>query len=69
MVSGTAGTFCILERGGEIIATGAYKPYDKDTAEIKRIWTKSSLRQQDWRRVWCRNWNVGRYSRATAGYI
>lgn len=36
----------VLERHGEIIATGAYKPYDKDTAEIKRIWTKSSLRQQ-----------------------
>lgn len=46
MVSGTSGTFCGPERGGEIIATGAYKPYDKDTAEIKRIWTKSSLRQQ-----------------------
>lgn len=29
-------------RGGEIIATGAYKPYDKDTAEIKRIWTKAA---------------------------
>ena len=40
------GLFVVLERGGEIIATGAYKPYDKDTAEIKRIWTKSSLRQQ-----------------------
>lgn len=46
MVSGAAGTFVVLERHGEIIATGAYKPYDKDTAEIKRIWTKSSLRQQ-----------------------
>lgn len=40
------GLFVVLERNGEIIATGAYKPYDKDTAEIKRIWTKSSLRQQ-----------------------
>ena len=40
------GIFVVLERDGEIIATGAYKPYDKDTAEIKRIWTKSSLRKQ-----------------------
>lgn len=42
MVSGAAGTFVVLERRGEIIATGAYKPYDKDTAEIKRIWTKAA---------------------------
>nr|WP_233608917.1 GNAT family N-acetyltransferase [Citrobacter sp. FDAARGOS_156] len=40
------GIFVVLERNGEIIATGAYKPYDKDTAEIKRIWTKSNLRKQ-----------------------
>ena len=35
-----------LERDGEIIATGAYKPFDEHTAEIKRIWTNKTLRQQ-----------------------
>lgn len=40
------GIFIVLEREGEIIATGAYKPYDQQTAEIKRIWTKSTLRKQ-----------------------
>lgn len=45
------GLFVVLERGGEIIATGAYKPYDKDTAEIKRIWTKAACVSKDLRRV------------------
>ena len=36
----------MLERDGRIVATGAYKPFDADTAEIKRIWTDKSLRQQ-----------------------
>lgn len=36
----------MLEREGEIIATGAYKPKDSHTAEIKRIWTHPALRQQ-----------------------
>lgn len=40
------GLFLVLERDGEIIATGAYKPFDASTAEIKRIWTHSRLRQQ-----------------------
>ena len=40
------GLFIVLEREGEIIATGAYKPKDSHTAEIKRIWTHSALRQQ-----------------------
>jgi GNAT superfamily N-acetyltransferase len=40
------GLFIVLERDGAIIATGAYKPYDTQTAEIKRIWTDKSLRQQ-----------------------
>lgn len=40
------GLFIVLERDGEIIATGAYKPFDEYTAEIKRIWTHSSLRKQ-----------------------
>ncbi|MCS2172928.1 GNAT family N-acetyltransferase [Scandinavium sp. TWS1a] len=40
------GLFIVLERDGAIIATGAYKPYDEQTAEIKRIWTDKTLRQQ-----------------------
>lgn len=40
------GLFIVLERDGVIIATGAYKPYDAQTAEIKRIWTDKTLRQQ-----------------------
>ena len=38
------GLFIVLEREGEIIATGAYKPKDRHTAEIKRIWTHRRLR-------------------------
>lgn len=48
------GLFIVLEREGEIIATGAYKPKDRHTAEIKRIWTHRRLRQQGWRRRWSR---------------
>lgn len=40
------GLFIVLESGGEIIAMGAYKPYDAQTAELKRIWTRSDLRRQ-----------------------
>lgn len=40
------GLFIVLERDGEIIATGAYKPFDEHTAEIKRIWTNKTLRQR-----------------------
>lgn len=40
------GLFIVLERDGEIIATGAYKPFDENTAELKRIWTHASLRRQ-----------------------
>jgi len=40
------GLFIVLERDGEIIAMGAYKPYDAITAEFKRIWTRGDLRRQ-----------------------
>lgn len=40
------GLFIVLERDGEIIAMGAFKPYDAHTAELKRIWTRSDLRRQ-----------------------
>jgi GNAT superfamily N-acetyltransferase len=40
------GLFIVLERDGEIIAMAAYKPCDPQTAELKRIWTRSDLRRQ-----------------------
>lgn len=40
------GLFLQLEQQGEIIATGAFKPYDDKTAEVKRIWTRRDLRGQ-----------------------
>ena len=40
------GLFIVLERDGEIIAMGAYKRYDAQTAELKRIWTRADLRRQ-----------------------
>lgn len=40
------GLFLLLEQDGEIIATGAYKPYAAQTAELKRIWTRRDLRRQ-----------------------
>ena len=40
------GLFLVLEQDNEIIAMGAYKPCDGETAEMKRIWTRSDLRRQ-----------------------
>ena len=40
------GLFIVLERDGEIIASGAFKPFDTETAELKRIWTRRDLRRQ-----------------------
>ncbi|WP_293649532.1 GNAT family N-acetyltransferase [uncultured Pantoea sp.] len=40
------GLFIVLERDGEIIAMGAYKPFDAETAELKRIWTRGDPRRQ-----------------------
>lgn len=40
------GMFVVLERDGDIIAMGAYKALDAETAELKRIWTRSDLRRQ-----------------------
>lgn len=40
------GLFIVLERDAEIIAMGAYKRYDAQTAELKRIWTRADLRRQ-----------------------
>ncbi|MDR6665814.1 GNAT superfamily N-acetyltransferase [Rhizobium sp. 1399] len=40
------GSFVLLVRGGETIGGGAFKYYDEQTAEFKRIWTRSDLRRQ-----------------------
>lgn len=40
------GNFLLLVRNGETIAGGAFMSHDDDTAEIKRIWTRSDLRRQ-----------------------
>ncbi len=41
-----AGNFLLLLRDGEAIGGGAFKQYDDQTAEFKRIWTRSDLRRQ-----------------------
>jgi GNAT superfamily N-acetyltransferase len=40
------GAFLLLIRESETIGGGAFKRYDEHTAELKRIWTRSDLRQQ-----------------------
>lgn len=40
------GTFIVLEHDGDIIAMGAFKAFDAQTAELKRIWTRGDLRRQ-----------------------
>ncbi len=40
------GAFVLLLRDGETIGGGAFKRYDAQTAELKRIWTHPDLRRQ-----------------------
>ncbi|MDN7672529.1 GNAT family N-acetyltransferase [Burkholderia oklahomensis] len=40
------GAFILLIRDGETIGGGAFKRYDAQTAELKRIWTRADLRRQ-----------------------
>ncbi|MBU9517965.1 GNAT family N-acetyltransferase [Burkholderia multivorans] len=40
------GAFVLLLRDGETIGGGAFKRYDAQTAELKRIWTRADLRRQ-----------------------
>ncbi|KAA8733736.1 GNAT family N-acetyltransferase [Acinetobacter qingfengensis] len=40
------GLFIVLKRDDEVIAMGAYKRYDDETAELKRIWSHRNLRKQ-----------------------
>jgi GNAT superfamily N-acetyltransferase len=41
-----AGNFLLLIREGETVAGGAFKRYDAETAELKRVWTRRDLRRQ-----------------------
>ena len=40
------GAFLLLRRAGETVGGGAFMRYDDDTAELKRIWTRTDLRRQ-----------------------
>lgn len=40
------GLFIVMERDGETLAMGAYKPFDDETAELKRIWTRRDQRRK-----------------------
>lgn len=40
------GLFVVLKRNEDVIAMGAYKRYDEETAELKRIWSHPNLRKQ-----------------------
>lgn len=40
------GNFVLLMRDGVAIGGGAFKRFDADTAEFKRIWTRADLRRQ-----------------------
>jgi GNAT superfamily N-acetyltransferase len=40
------GAFVLLLRGDEPVAGGAFKRYDAQTAELKRIWTHEAFRRQ-----------------------
>ncbi len=40
------GAFLLLLRNGETIGGGAFKRYDGQTAELKRVWTRADLRRQ-----------------------
>lgn len=39
------GAFIVLLRDGETVAGGAFKRYDAQTAELKRIWTRADQRR------------------------
>jgi GNAT superfamily N-acetyltransferase len=40
------GALIILHENGESVAGGAFRRYDQDTAELKRIWTHSAHRRR-----------------------
>ncbi|WP_284976220.1 GNAT family N-acetyltransferase [Arthrobacter sp. efr-133-TYG-104] len=40
------GALMIIQEAGESVAGGAFRRYDEDTAELKRIWTHSAHRRR-----------------------
>lgn len=40
------GAFGLLIRDGETIGGGAFRQYNEETAELKRVWTRRDLRRQ-----------------------
>ncbi|WP_069261831.1 GNAT family N-acetyltransferase [Paraburkholderia nodosa] len=40
------GAFIVLVRDGETVGGGAFKRYDAQTAEFKRVWTRADQRRQ-----------------------
>ncbi|WP_104046034.1 GNAT family N-acetyltransferase [Arthrobacter sp. ZGTC412] len=43
---GPGGALLVIQENGESIAGGAFRRYDADTAELKRIWTRSGHRRR-----------------------
>jgi GNAT superfamily N-acetyltransferase len=48
---GTGGALLVVQENGESVAGGAFRRYDADTAEFKRIWTHSAHRRRGLARV------------------
>ncbi|MCU1566220.1 MAG: family N-acetyltransferase [Pseudarthrobacter sp.] len=44
--AGPGGALLVIQENGESIAGGAFRRYDSDTAELKRIWTHSAHRRR-----------------------
>jgi len=44
--AGPGGALLVIQENGESIAGGAFRRYDADTAELKRIWTHSAHRRR-----------------------
>lgn len=44
------GAFLLLFEQGQAVAGGAFRRYDEETAELKRIWTHSEHRRRGWGR-------------------
>ncbi len=48
---GPGGALLVVQENGESVAGGAFRRYDADTAEFKRIWTHSAHRRRGLARV------------------
>ncbi|MCU1519158.1 MAG: acetyltransferase [Pseudarthrobacter sp.] len=49
--AGPGGALLVIQENGESVAGGAFRRYDADTAEFKRIWTHSAHRRRGLARV------------------